>query len=500
MMQHANIEEKRNSYRSILKATMLIGGSSALNMLIGMVRTKFAAILIGPAGIGLIALYSQASHLVYTASSFGLGRSGVRQVAEAVATNDDERIARTVTTLRRTVWLSGSFGMLAMFVFSGPISRITFNSSDYVFATASLGIIILLTAITSGQACILQGARRISDLAKISIISAVAGTLSSLPCFYFFGNDGIIPSLILTGCTSLAASWWFARKLKIKKINLSWTESRSEAKQMLSLGFGLMAASLVSLLSNYLIQILIVRQFNLEGAGICQAALSLSLVFVSFVLGSMGADFYPRLTAKSTDNLAMQHMINEQLGISISMALPGLALMLVFSPYVIKLFYSASFIEAIPILRWCCLGMLGRVLSWPLGFLVMAKGYGKLYFFTELVSALSRIIAVLVLTKYFGMSGVGMALVVQNVSYTVLMLFVMKNIIGSTLSHEIAVQSLISIASLSAIMINIEFNTNTASSLIFNIIILFVIILSCSKNILKNSDISIKKLIPEKFF
>lgn len=499
-MKNLDKKEKSNSYRSILKSTMLIGGSSALNMLIGMVRTKFAAIIIGPSGIGLIALYSQVSNLVYTASSFGLGRSGVRQVAEAVATNDDESVARTVTTLRRTVWLSGSFGMLAMFIFSGPISRITFNSSDYVFATASLGIIILLTAITSGQACILQGARRISDLAKISIISAVAGTVISLPCYYYLGTNGIIPSLILTGCTSLATSWWFARKFKIKKISLSWQASRFEAKQLLSFGLGLMAASLVTLFSNYLIQVLIVRQFSLEGAGICQAALSLSLVFVSFVLGSMGADFYPRLTAKSADNSAMRQMINEQLGISMSMALPGLALMLVFSPFVIKTFYSASFVEAIPILRWCCLGMLGRVLSWPLGYLVMAKGYGRLYFLTELVSALSRIIAVFVLTKYFGMIGVGMALVVQNVSYTVLMLFVMKNIIGETLSNEIALQSLFSIAALSAIMINIEFNTNHVSSLIFNIIILFAIILSCSKNILKNSDIRIKKLIPEKIF
>jgi enterobacterial common antigen flippase len=489
MSVNTGTPEKSSSYRSILKSTMLIGGSSAINMIIGMVRTKFVAILIGPSGVGLMGTFSQVTNLVYTISSLGLGRSGVRQIAESFATNDEERISRTVVTLRRSVWLTGCLGMLALILFSYPISKITFDDSQYVVSLAFLGVIILLTSIAAGQACILQGTRRISALAKVSVISAVAGTVFSIPCFYFWGKGGIVPSLILTGVGSVATSWWFTRKIELKKISLPWQSGWGELRQMMSLGIGLMAASLTTNASTYLIQTFIIRRFGLAGAGVCQAALSLSLVFVGFVLGSMGADYYPRLTAVAEDDTAMRRMVNEQLGISISLALPGLALMLVFSPLIIHLFYSSSFVAAIPILRWCCLGMFGRVLSWPLGYLVMAKGYGRLYFLTELVSALSQVAGVFVLTRFFGLNGVGMALVAQNVLYTLFMIYVMKRVVGAAWSKEIVVKSLASVALLSALMINVEFNINTVSRHVASGAILILIVCLCGHHVYRNSRI-----------
>ena len=53
---------------------------------------------------------------------------------------------------------------------------------------------------------------------------------------------------------------------------------------------------------------------------------------------------------------------------------------------VIELFYSAKFGPAVEILRWICLGMMLRVASWPLGYVLIAKGEGMLFFWTELVS------------------------------------------------------------------------------------------------------------------
>ena len=128
-----------------------------LNILIGMVRTKFVAILIGTTGIGLMGMYVQIIGLISTVSGMGLGNSGVRQIAEAVGTGDDDRIALTVATLRRIVWLTGGIGMLAMIIFSAPISLISFNSDDYALPIALLGSTIILSAVTSGQACVLQG-------------------------------------------------------------------------------------------------------------------------------------------------------------------------------------------------------------------------------------------------------------------------------------------------------------------------------------------------------
>ena len=52
------------------------------------------------------------------------------------------------------------------------------------------------------------------------------------------------------------------------------------------------------------------------------------------------------------------------------------------------LFYSAKFGPAVEILRWICLGMTLRVASWPMGFMLLAKGARKLFFWSELLTNL----------------------------------------------------------------------------------------------------------------
>src|SRR4249920_3021242 len=89
----------RPSYVQILRSTALIGGSSGLTLLVGMARTKAIAMLLGPTGIGLMGVYASIADVVRSVAQMGVNSSGVRQIAEAVASEDDRQIARTVMAL-----------------------------------------------------------------------------------------------------------------------------------------------------------------------------------------------------------------------------------------------------------------------------------------------------------------------------------------------------------------------------------------------------------------
>jgi len=56
-MNSAMSDPGKKSYGEILRSSALIGGSSALNMVFGILRTKAMALLLGPAGVGLLGLY-----------------------------------------------------------------------------------------------------------------------------------------------------------------------------------------------------------------------------------------------------------------------------------------------------------------------------------------------------------------------------------------------------------------------------------------------------------
>ena len=149
----------------------------------------------------------------------------------------------------------------------------------------------------------------------------------------------------------------------------------------------------------------------------------------------MGADYYPRLTAVASDNASVYRMVNEQSQIAILLALPGLAAMMVFAPLIINIFYAASFATAVPVLRWCTLGILGRVFSWPLGFVVLAQGKGNLFFITEAFSCGLQLAGVFLFTRKYGLDGAGIAFFVLYVFYTCLMLFVMQMLVDLDPAH-----------------------------------------------------------------
>jgi enterobacterial common antigen flippase len=495
MVEIKKLYSETGRYRSILKSTSMIGGASVLNILIGMVRTKFVAVLLGPTGIGLLSMYSQIVALLSTGTGLGIASSGVRQVAEAVGSNNKENIARTIVTLRRVTWLTGALGMLITVLLCVPISFITFKNSDHARPIALLGVALLLAAVTSAQSSILQGTRKIADIAKITVISALCGTLISIPCFLFWGQRGIVVSLILTALSALVTSWWYARRVLIDPIVMSWHESRQEARLLLTLGFSFMVTALIKNAAAYLIQAFLLRQFGIEMMGIYNAAFVLSGVLASFVLDAMGTDYYPRLASAAGDNTSVHRMVNEQTQISIHLALPGLAAMIIFAPLIIRLFYAASFISAVPILRWCILGILGRVFSWPLGFILLAQGKGKLFFLTEFFALALHLAAVLCFTRIWALKGAGIAFALLYIVYTILMLFIMHRRVGRSWSRLTMKMAFLSTTAIVLLMLNCTFNSNLIFSWFASLLIFVVVSGVCLSQLLINSGNDMNAII-----
>lgn len=410
----------KKSYRQILKSTSIMGGSSLVIIGFRIIRTKIFAVLLGPAGVGLLGIFDSITSVAITATGLGIGNSGVRQIAEAAGTGDQRKISRTVICLRRTVLFSGLAGLCLLVLLSGPISRLTFGNSDHARDLSLLSITILFTALSGGQTAVIQGTRRIKDLAMLSILGALFGTVLSIPIVYFFGARGIAPYLISVSAMNIIASWWYSRKIKIMSIAMSWRETLGEAKPLLKLGLIFMVSSLMTAGTFYLLRVFIVRSLGLEGAGIYQAATALSLLYTAFILDAMGRDFYPRLTAVVQDNRECNALMNKQMEVGLLLAAPGIIATMTFAPVVISLFYSPKFMLAVSVLRWQILGILLRVITWPMSYIFPAKGNGRLFFWTEVFANTTHLCLVWLGLKYFGLSGAGMAFFGMYVFYCLL--------------------------------------------------------------------------------
>lgn len=422
-----------------------MGGAASINLLLGMVRVKFAAVLIGTTGVGLIASFASLQGFIGTLAGLGLQSSAVRDIAAAVAKSDDAAVGRAVFTLRRLCWIAGLTGMAFMMLLSPLLSQLTFGHSNYTLDIAALGLIILFANLSGGQMALIQGMRRIGDIARANIYGAAAGTVVAIALYTTLGLRGIIPTLLAVSAIQLALSWYFARQVPVSPARLTWRQTFTEANGMVRLGLVMMWNGLMGSAVVYLTIMLITQHEGTQAVGLYSAAFALSGMFVNFVLGAMGADYYPRLTGVASDKPAMVSIVNEQTEIGLLLALPGLLATMALAPWILQIFYTSEFLGAVELIRWFVLGCLLRVISWPLGFVMLALGRGRIFLFIETALKVLEIAAIALALQYFGIKGVAIAFSTIAAIYLFVSYLTCRNLIGlawSTSSKKIIAVSL----------------------------------------------------------
>jgi O-antigen/teichoic acid export membrane protein len=120
--ERATLYAERSSYRQIFKATSLFGGVQVFNIIIGIVRVKFVAVLLGTAGVGIMGLLNAPLELIVSLTGLGIAFSAVRDISEANGSGDQSRIAKTITTLRRWSWFTGFLGAVVTVSFAPLLS------------------------------------------------------------------------------------------------------------------------------------------------------------------------------------------------------------------------------------------------------------------------------------------------------------------------------------------------------------------------------------------
>ena len=305
-----------------MKATSIFGGVQVFEILISIVRSKFVAVLIGPTGIGIVGLLKSTLQIISNLTNLGLRVSAVRDVAAANATNDREQIATTVGVFKRLVWLTGALGLVITFFSASWLSTITFGNEDYTFAFRWLSITFLLGQISSGQMVVLQGLRRIQYLAKASVFGSFLGMLVTIPFYFFWRIDGIVPVLIATSVISLIVSFYFSNKIKIYKIQITRKKTIDVAKIMVSMGVMVSLTGLMGSLAAYLIRIYISNYGTVADVGLYAAGFALIGTYTNLIFTAMTKDYFPRLSEVVENKVKTNKIVNQQAEIAILLLAP----------------------------------------------------------------------------------------------------------------------------------------------------------------------------------
>ena len=426
--------DTKDSYKQIVKSFGLFGGVQVFDVIIGLVRSKILAVLLGTVGVGLNNLIHQPLNLISTATGLGIGFAGIRDIAAANKENDDEKVGKVMVTVKRWAWLTGIFGALVVIFFSPLLYKLTFNKEDigidysgdykdFIF----LSVILLLTAVSGGQMAVLRGTRKLRDTAKTGLFGSFFGLILTIPLYYFYGIGGIVPALIVVATVNLFFSWYYSRKVKVMPVRISYRQSLDDGMDMAKLGFMLSLSNLIGLLVTYLISLFLNHYANKSEVGLYTAGANMTYRYVGLVFTAIAIDYFPRLVGVHSNREKMTETVNQQSEIAILIITPLMILYTTFLPVIVKILNTSEFLPVIDFVRWFILGMLFRTVVWALGFIVLAKGDKGIYFYTETISNLLFFVLNVVGYLLFGLEGMGIAFVaLYAVCFVMMVIIVWK--------------------------------------------------------------------------
>ena len=407
-------DETADNYSHVLKYTGLFGGVQGLNILIGLVRNKLVALLLGPSGMGLVSLFNTAVTFISQTTNMGISFSAVRHVSELFGEGDDARITHFVKVVRAWSLLTALLGFLIC-VAAGPVfDYFSFSWGNHTLHFVLLAPAIFLLAIAGGEIAILKGARRLKELAMIQVYNVFASLLIAVPIYYFFGETGIVPVIILTGFVSLLLTIHYS--YRIYPLRLRGAKGiLGEGMDMVKLGTSFTLAGIVGSAAEMLIRSFLNVEGDLSDVGLYNAGYMMTVTYAGMVFTAMETDYFPRLSAVSNDIEATNLTVNRQMEVSLLLLAPMLLGLIMMLPVLIPLLFSREFIEIVSMTQVAVLAMYLKAMTLPVAYITLARGYSMSFLLLE--SSYFVVLVAFIMIGYlqWGLFGTGVAILGAHV-------------------------------------------------------------------------------------
>ena len=408
------MNDNQQSYRKVLNATSLFGGVQFINIILRLIRSKAIALLIGPIGMGISNLLLTTMELINGLTNLGLERSAVKDISLANTNSNSKSVAITISILKKLVWLTITVGVILMILSAPWLSEIAFGNKDYTISFRWISIALLFKQLSSSQLAILQGLRKLKSLAKANLLGNFIGLLITLPLYYYYKIDAIVPAIIIATFMSFVFTYYYSHKLDIKSVTISRKEAVSEGKGMINLGVMLSLSSLITLLVAYIIRIYIgsaneTEELGLIDVGLYSAGFVILNSYVGIIFNAMGTDYFPRLSEIANDIKKLRKTVLEQATVAILLITPIIVVFLACAPFIIVILYSHEFSPIVAMVTWGILGMIFKAVSWSMGYMIIAKGDSKVFIKTAIGFNIILLSINIIGYHFGGLEGVGIS-------------------------------------------------------------------------------------------
>lgn len=426
------------SNKHILKIIGLFSGVQGLNLLLNLVRTKLAALLLGPSGIGLNSIYNEMRELIHTTTNVGMDVSGIRQVSQAYESDDKEAVERSVALTRSWVLLLALVGTFICLVLAEPLSWITFSDFEHTWDFVLLSPSIAFSTLACGEMAILKGTRRIKILASVSVLNVLAGIITTIPIYYIWGMAGVVPAIVLLTMAMYIIVAAFSYGMQPLRLSFG-KDNLKTGLPMLVLGMSFVLTGMVSHGTELAVRTYLNNVGSLHIVGLYSAGFTIVMTYGGVVFASLESDYFPRLSGVFTDSEKRVETMVAQTEMLLLLITPLAAIMMVVLPWIVPLLFSDEFMDIVPMAQMATIGLVYRAVYLPAAYMPLSAGDYKSYFCLETLSYVVILCGVILGYNTYGLEGTGIALTISNLFDMIVTLLFVRWRYNVTVSRRIII-------------------------------------------------------------
>ncbi len=400
-------------YSGIFSLTKIIGG---------FILVKMVAIISGPQGI---VAFGQVQSFISALNGFVSAPLGSGLVKHTAENFDGDNISCAPWWRASLAWTSLLFLIISIptLFYSLELSEYFFKSKNYQLIIIAILFSIPLSAFTVLIPSILNGQLKYKRYAAVGIISSILSTLISILILYFYqSNYGVIIAAISLSATNGAFMIFLIRDQEWLKL-MYWLGyfKKSHIKDMGKYILMAVTSSICSPLTLMFIRNQLIESEGWELAGYWQAVYRISEVYLSLITITFSTYFLPILSrTKGTIQLfeELKKMFNIILPLTILMGIS----IYIFRLYIIEIAFSKDFIEAENLFKLQLIGDVIKICGWMLAYTIIAKGFFRLYIFSEIFFSIVFIGFSKIFIELYGISGANIAYLINYILYFLFLL------------------------------------------------------------------------------
>ena len=386
--------------------------ASATGLVIGLLRSKLVAVLLGPSGVGILANLGIYNSFVSTAGTAFAGQGATRSIAAARAQGNSSRVDWLIRYSFLIPTIVGVLVLLVTVILAQHISELVIGDGQYAYLIAISAIAIPITLLAASYSGVLQGFLRIGSLAKASIATTIVSVVITVALIVPFGLTGAVVAVSLVALVQVGIFFvrepWVIRDRKWRRrLGFDWPTLHP----VLQLGFASVVLTIASTLVSLVIRSDIVRVLGIGPNGTYQPVSAISDTYLEMLISSTSFYLFPRLTELLSAGRRSEAAdeVGHGLRVILAVTVPLLLMAIAFGEPIVTLLYSDKFRPAADPLAIQMTGNVLKVIIWSASAALLPLGYYRTWLVLGLVNLGIKVGGVHLLLPTMGLNGVAVA-------------------------------------------------------------------------------------------